>query len=153
MYKLLLPLVIVFLFSCKKDDPEPDPGPTTTIVISLDSCGFNTTTCEGCNKEYVYSYLDEYLWWIEYFTNGYDDETDQWMADSAHVNATITVSFIACVSTNLTIPYDLNVLLSELQVSPCITQSQRNNYIAINNYLGLVSPIAKPGSILVQDCP
>ena len=143
MKKLLLLLVIISLFSCKKDDPDPDP-PTTIPPPT-------TVSCQDCNNLYSKSYLDQYLTTLGVVTNWYDDESDQWMIDSAHSEAGKLV--MTCFTKSLTLSYSLDTLLSELQFDQSLTQAQRDGYVSRYYYFELVSPIAWPGSIMVQDCP
>jgi len=45
---------------------------------------------------------------------------------------------------------DLSSLLSKAQYDMSLTQKERDDFIALNNYLGLVSPGASPGKIDIQ---
>ena len=139
MKKLLLLIVIISLFSCKKEDPG--------LVPTLSEL----YPCKKCNEYYTRTYLDQYITTLGVVTAQYDDESDQWMIDSAHREAGRIPT--TCFIKNRIVTYSLDALLDQLQADQSLTQDQRDDYTGVNNYFGLVSPIASPGSILIMDCP
>lgn len=77
--------------------------------------------------------------WAVKVTGGYS-RADDWVAQDSVAN------LYGDIETDV----DLSSIVEQLQYDEESTQEDRDDFIALNNYLGLVSPNAYPGTITVQ---
>lgn len=130
MFCLFVPFMFA-LTCCNQDEPCLNSSGSNDIDLCI----------EGWSNAYLEAYFDT----LKVMTEDFDDDALDSEVQAAHEYA-IFVTGLWCCCSQTTTQINLSDIVVQKQFDTTLTAEERDDYIALNNWLGLVSPNAVPGS-------